>query len=386
MSEFLSTVRSFWFTRRTQVEGIHSFGQWKFYFVFLLYMGSLLCFAHDPFFLDHGHFLFSRQNFITVFLAYVIGASFCWEHPVFGKSSGANLLLQCLMMFPLALFIARILVLPPAHTPFQEGVESVLDFIKSKIFDPGRVIPKWIQQIFQNWKLSLFAILVVTGLSLKRLQWRISAILALLIVPLAITVTEGGELRWLTAGLLLFLFGLTLQYCRYDRIIYYENVTRRLVAEGGDKMMLNLISKIMVQLEERKSITEKNLLVLVRDEYQKIGNYTDVEYRMIATEIIQQMIYKFNFIAIRNDINGLVAVANPALWDNDHLLTGITVIPRMIIIALLMIGWMLSPIDLIPDSIPLVGALDDIAVALISSMVLKRTTAEMLSGNQARTT
>ncbi len=382
MSELPDILRNFLFTKRSQIEGIHSFGQWKFYLVFLLYLASLICLAHDPFFLDHGNFLFSRQNFITVFLAYIIGASFCWEHPVFGKSSGANLLLQCLLMFPLALLIARILVVPPAHTPFQEGVKSVMDTIRKNIFDPSGIVPKWILQIFQNWKLSLFAILVVTGLSLKKLQWRVSAVLAFLIVPLAITVAEGGELRWLAGGLLLFLFGLTLQFCRYDRIIYYENVARRLIAEGGDRQMMGLVTKIMVQLEERKSITEKNLLVLVRDEYQKIGNYTDAEYRMIATEILQQMIYRFNFIAIRNDINGLVAIANPTLWNNDHLLTGITVIPRMIVIALLMIGWMISPIDLIPDSIPIVGALDDIAVALVSSMVLKRTTAEMLTGDK----
>ena len=381
MSKIADAFSFFCGTKRSQVEGIHSFAQWKFYVVFLLYLGSLICLAHDPFFLDHGNFLFTRQNFITVFLAYIIGASFCWEHPVLGKSSGANLLLQCLMMFPLALLFARILVLPPAHTLGEGWIEKVLNEIKEYTpIDPERVVPKWIQQIFQNWKLSLFAILVVASLSLKKLQWRISAVITMLIVPLAITVTEGGELRLLAVGLLLFLVGLALQFCRYDRIIYYENVSGRLIAEGGDKLMLKLIMKIMVQLEERKSITEKNLLVLVRDEYQRIGLFTEAEYRMMAFELLQQMIYRFNFVAIQNDVNGLVIIANPALWKNDNLLTGITVVPRMIVIVLIMAGWMLSPIDIIPDTIPIVGALDDMAVVLISSVVLKKTHSEIAKG------
>ena len=76
---------------------------------------------------------------------------------------------------------------------------------------------------------------------------------------------------------------------------------------------------------------------------------------------------------MRNDIKGIVAEPNKSLWRNDHLLTGITVVPRMIIISVLMIGWILSPIDIIPDSTPLIGALDDVSVALLSSFVLKHT-------------
>ena len=375
MSDLPSRFINILFNKRTQVEGIHSFGQWRFYIVVLLYFGSLICLAHDPFFLHHGNFMFSRQNVITVFLAYIIGASFCWEHPVFGKCSGANLLLQCLMLLPLSLFIARILVQPaPASLSFvSKGVDAIMETTRKVLFDPARFIPTWLQQIFMNWKLSLFALIVVSVLSLNKLQWRISAVVSLLVIPFAITVTEGGELRWLTMGVILLVAGLTLQFCRYDRIIYYENIARRLSNEGGDQMAIGLITRIMVQLEDRKSLTEKNLLVLTRDEYQKTGDYTDVEYRMIATEILQQMIYKYNFISMRNDIRGIVAEPNKALWRNDNLLTGITVVPRMIIISALMIGWILSPIDIVPDSVPLVGALDDVTMALLSSFVLKRT-------------
>ena len=52
----------------------------------------------------------------------------------------------------------------------------------------------------------------------------------------------------------------------------------------------------------------------------------------------------------------------------------------MIVIVLIMAGWMLSPIDIIPDTVPIVGALDDIAVVLISSVVLKKTQSEIAKG------
>ena len=72
---------------------------------------------------------------------------------------------------------------------------------------------------------------------------------------------------------------------------------------------------------------------------------------------MQLMIYRFNFITMQNDINGLVAKANPALWKNDNLLTSVTVIPRVFVIAMLMIGWILSPIDIIPDAVPILGGI-----------------------------
>ena len=376
MSDCPNIFWDFCFKRRSQTEGIHSFGQWKFYIVFLLYMGSLVCLAHDPFFLHHGNFIFARQNIITIFLSYIIVASFCWEHPIFGKCRGANFLLQCLMMMPMALFIARILVQPPSNTVFMDMVKKAIAAFRTTFLYPENIIPKWIIQLFQNGKLCLFAILVATGLSLRKMQLRISAVLTLLVIPFAITITEGGELRWLIVGLALFIGGLTLQFCRYDRIIYYENVTRRLIMEGGDKVMLNLVTKIMVQLEERQTITEKNILVIVRDEYRKLGTFTETEYRMIAAELMQLMIYRFNFITMQNDINGLVAKANPALWKNDHLLTSITVIPRVLVIAMLMLGWILSPIDIIPDAIPVLGGFDDVIITLVSSMALRGTLSE----------
>ena len=373
MSEQSSTFWDILSKKCSPVDGIHSFGQWKFYIVVLLYMGSLGCLAHDPFFLDHGHFIFARQNLITIFLAYVIGASFCWEHPMFGKSSGANFLLQCLMMVPLALFLARILVQPPSDTIFMEWLNKAIDIIKGTVLYPENIIPEWILHLFKNWKLSLFTILVAIGLSFRKLQLRISAVLAFLVTPFAIAITKGGELHWMVIGLILLLAGLSLQFCRYDRIIYYENVSRHLIAEGGDKTMINLITKIMVQLEERQSITEKNILVLVHNEYQKAGVFTETEYRLIAAELMQLMIYKYNFITVQNDINGLVVKANPVLWNNDHLLTEITVIPRVIVIALLMICWIITPVDIIPDAVPFLGVFDDVVVALFSSMALKET-------------
>jgi hypothetical protein len=43
--------------------------------------------------------------------------------------------------------------------------------------------------------------------------------------------------------------------------------------------------------------------------------------------------------------------------------------PKVVVIVLLAVVWVLSPIDLVPDSTPLFGNLDDIAVALLSAHV-----------------
>ena len=46
--------------------------------------------------------------------------------------------------------------------------------------------------------------------------------------------------------------------------------------------------------------------------------------------------------------------------------------PRLLMTAAFAIVWIMLPVDLVPDGIPLFGVLDDAAVALISGFALQK--------------
>ena len=137
--------------------------------------------------------------------------------------------------------------------------------------------------------------------------------------------------------------------------------------------MLIAIMKIMSQLHERGRLSDINLIHLVRSEYEKVGDFTDAEHRLMAAKLTQMMMYEYNLVRVRNDADGPYVVATENLYRNNGLLSELTLFPKIAVMLIVALIWVLLPFDVIPDATPIIGSLDDVLVTMLSGVALKNT-------------
>ena len=359
--------------------GIKSFRDWRFYLVAFLLAGSLFCLLYDPFFNVYGEFVY-RQGVVVLLLALTIAASFLWETPIFGKPAGANLLLQSFSIAPFALLIARLcanggncsreLTGPKFSGPWG----LVGDFFANLL----EYIPLWIRDLFSNWEITLLFLLVLGILCLRRIQWRTGAIAVVLALLYAFQFNGEYDLKYLLAATVLLIAALSFMFSRYDKVSYWENVLKRVRrSKTLSAEELRTILLVMEQLGRKRRLSDGNFRQIVKECYAGEHPYNDNELNLIAGELAKRMIHNHDLVALRNDSEGIFLFADPLLFQDDNLLCAIAVVPRIVFVGFFALFWVLMPFDLIPDALPLVGTLDDIAVMLLSGVVIQSSSHSM---------
>ncbi len=359
-----------------KASGITGFGEAKFFVVLILYILSFLVFANDGFFQKHGGFSY-QQGIVTLVLALVLVTSFNWELCLFGKPVGANLFLHVVQVLPISLFIARItgretLVSEPLPKSLVgwiwKGGKWVLDKGIGDIMDK---IPAWVADMFSNWKITLLLITVMFMLSFRHVPLKLGAVVCALGIPFLSTIVQG-KIGHLVLGLVLLGAGMSLQFCRYDKILYFENVLKRLQKSTSlDESFARLVMRIMTELFENARLREDSVHGWVRQEYAPNGEYNALELKVISDEIVNRMMFEYDLLVLRADSEGKYLHANAMLRFHDSLLVSISVFPRALLAIVLALVWVALPIDLIPDTLPIVGILDDMTVTIFSGLVLR---------------
>ena len=183
----------------------------------------------------------------------------------------------------------------------------------------------------------------------------------------ALTLDGGSAVFYLPAvGCLCA--ALALQYCPYDRIVLYGNIKRALDIEtdpAGYRAML----KIAVECCKHGELGEEGVLHLVREEYPSAEGE---ELRRTAAGLLSRLIHRHRLLELVSDGNGFRLVPNPGIRRVSSPLAGVAQVPRVVFALLLAVLWMLSPIDLIPDAVPLFGVVDDVGVTLLTAGLLFR--------------
>ena len=335
---FFSNSVDHWRRRLTQpVEpsrGLQGPADVKFYLAVALYIAAFVILARDPFFAEQGGFTY-RQGVLPLLLAFVIFATFNWEICLFGRPAGVNLLAQLFQLLPFSLFITRLTAMPsvePEPTSFfGKAMATGKDLGKMLFGDAIEALPPWFTEIFTNWKIALLLLLILLILCLKSVRHKLAAVVLILLIQFGTLLAGSAELGRLLLGTLLLFGGLSLQFCRYDRMLYYENVLHRLQAAPSlDAYFAAVALRLMRELQENADCGENHFLSLVASEYSTPGHVLSrAEIQVVASRVLHRLVYEFHLVVISCDQQGLKLTPAPSLFVNGSLLTMLAVMAEM---------------------------------------------------------
>jgi|GEM_PF-2530808 len=355
--------------------GVAVFSTPRFFLVLGCYLTALVIFALDPFFQDNGVFVY-RQGIVTICFAFVVCASLNWEMLLFGRADGGNLLLQFLQIPPLTLLLARLTAFPsvPSHRPIIRKLFQFLQEADREVFNLASSVPDWLTDLFSNWRISLCFMLVLFILSFRSLRLKAGMLFFVLVVMLASAL--NGQMHragWLIGGTLVLITGYAFQYCRYDRILFFENAVRRIARMGRcDQKLTAVMLSILSVFYENGRISRQGLLQLVKSAYADESALGSHDLQLIGGEIVQKMVFQYGLAEVSFSGDGEFLIPASRLFRYDHLLGMAAVVPRIVMILSLCVLWVLLPVDFIPDGIPFFGVLDDTAVTLMSCFAFQR--------------
>ena len=328
----------------------------KWVVVALCYITAIALMGQDPWYGDR-QFAYNQGIFVGI-LAFLIVAGFCWESYLMGRPGGINLVLQILLIIPLTLLIGRIAGLPStpeASYGFLGQLKDYVSHIKDEI-GFGSVLPIWIQDVFRNPGILLLILFTAIAFTQQRGSRRFA-------LPAIQTLSHDPRPSLLFGvGCLALITGIVLQYSRYATIVGQQNILKSLHAVN-DRSELICSLRISKRAAEEGFVTEDGLLAVVHREYMDFDPPT---IRGIAQTLSHRLVKEHRILRLHGDERGFFLIPHDRILKIDSLFDEIAVWIRKIIITSLVIIWLVSPIDLLPDSIPILGTLDDALISLVA--------------------
>ena len=347
--------------------GVAGIGDPKWIVVALCYIAALALMGQDPWYGDK-YFTYNQGIFVGI-LAIMIVAGFCWEIYLLGRPGGINLVLHCLLIVPIALLIGRIAGLPPAPEASYGLLGQLKNYMVS-IKDAGGIeslLPVWIQDIFRNPSILLLIFFTSVAFTQKKAGRRLALVVVAFLIPVMQTLSHDPRPSIsFSLGFVAMLAGMALQFSKYGDIIGQQNVLSRLHAVD-DRLELKCSLRIAKQTVEDGFITEDGVLAIVQREYSKQFELEPPAVRGIAQAISHRLVREHRILELHGDERGFFLIPYEALFKIESLFDEISVWIRKIIITGIAVIWLISPIDLFPDSIPVIGAIDDALIALVGA-------------------
>ena len=353
--------------KRSAKVGVAGIYDPKWIFIALCYIGAIALMGQDPWYGDR-QFTYNQGIFVGI-LAFLIVAGFCWESYLLGRPGGINLILQFLLIIPLALFIGRIAGLPLSPETSYGFLGQLKDYVSNLKDEMGftSIVPQWIQDVFRNPSILLLIFFTAIAFTQQKSSRRFALIVVAFLIPLVQTLSHDPKPSIPFAlGCLAMIIGIVLQSNRYGNIVTQQNILNRLHAVD-DRSELKCSLRISKRAAEDGFITEDGVLAIVHREYGKSANLDSLTLRAIAQAITFRLVREHRILELHGDERGFFLIPYAGIFRIDSIFDEIAVWIRKIILTGLVIIWLISPIDLFPDSIPILGALDDAVITLVGA-------------------
>ena len=347
--------------------GVAGLGDPKWIGVALCYIAAIALMGLDPWYGDK-YFTYNQGIFVGI-LAILIVAGFSWEIYLLGRPGGINLVLHGLLILPVALLIGRVAGLPAAPDVSYGLLGQFKNFLVTLKDASGieGILPSWIQDIFRNPSILLLILFTAVAFTQKKAARRFALVLVAFLIPVMQTLTHDPRPSLAFGlGFAAMLVGIALQFSKYGDIIGQQNVLHRL-ATVNDRLELKCSLRIAKRTVEDGFITEDGVLAIVQREYAGQFDPDPRAVRGIAQAISHRLVREHRVLELRGDERGFFLIPYQGLFKIDSLFDEISVWIRKIIITGIAVIWLVSPIDLFPDSVPILGAIDDAVIALVGA-------------------
>lgn len=94
------------------------------------------------------------------------------------------------------------------------------------------------------------------------------------------------------------------------------------------------------------------------------------EISMIAKVLIEKLIYQDGLVVLEQDKNGQFLALNAHVYHTEPLFVEMAYSIHSALVIVIAAAYVLSPVDLIPDVIPAVGVLDDLAISALGGAAI----------------
>jgi hypothetical protein len=344
--------------------------------VLVLYVGAARLMIRDPWF--SGEMFLWRQSSILVILGLLVVLTMAFEWHLLGVAKRLNLLAQLVLAYPFTIFLARLL-----GRPWNEGGS---DSLLARVFGLARTaaetfgltsfIPAWLADAFASpgTTLVLLAFCLVTVVCQSPAA-RIGGTVTLMLVPLAVACAQPPfPSRWFLVGLACMVAGMWLQYA--DVTKYYRDRTildrlRHVTDEAARRASLRLVTRAW----DSGRLGEATAEGIVRQVYAGMPRDASsspraAETRDITRLLVHDLVTTHGLLDVRHNTEGIFLVPAADAAGHDEVLEQVARFPRIVLVTILAIVWVLMPVDLLPDAIPLVGAIDDVVIMSLASWPL----------------
>jgi hypothetical protein len=299
----------------------------------------------------------------------LIVAGFCWESYLLGRPSGINLVLHCLLTVPVALLIGRIAGLPAAPETSYGFLGQFKDYIYglADTAGIGSVVPEWIQDVFRNPGILFLILFTSIAFTQQKASRRFALIIVAFLIPAMQTLAHDPRPSLAFGfGFLALVAGIAVQYSRYGDLVGQQNILNRL-RQVDDRLELKCSLRISRRAAEDGYITEDGVLAVVQREYSKQFELEPLTIRSITQAISHRLVREHRVLELHGDERGFFLIPYAALFKIDSIFDEIAMWIRKILITGIVVIWLISPIDLFPDSIPILGAIDDAVITLVGA-------------------
>ena len=339
----------------------------KWIAVALCYIAAIALMGQDPWYGDK-YFTYNQGIFVGI-LAIFLVAGFCWEIYLLGRPVGINLILHGLLIVPVTLFIGRIAGLPPAPESSYGLLGQLKDYMISLKDSAGleSILPSWIQDIFGNPAILLLIFFTSIAFTQKKAGRRFALVTVAFLIPALQTLSHDPRPSFLfSLGFISMVAGISLQFSKYGNVIGQQNVLSRLETVD-DRLEYKCSLRIAKTAVVDGFVTEDGVLAIVQREYGKQHDLEASTAGGIAQAISHRLVREHRILELHGDDRGFFLAPYAALFKIESLFDEIAVWIRKIIISGIAILWLISPIDLFPDSIPVLGAIDDALITLVGA-------------------